>query len=120
LKKAECGTIKIKTGLDKDNFTFSLRDDGCGIQIGKLRTHLLDSKKATKQELAGWDDQQIAESIFLSGVSTAQKVDMVSGRGVGMDLVKERIGKHNGRIELDYQEGRYCEFTVSLPLAQQN
>jgi ligand-binding sensor domain-containing protein/signal transduction histidine kinase len=120
LKKPECGTIKIKTGLNKDRFFFSLRDDGCGIQIGKLRNHLFDSGKATKQELAGWSDQKIAESIFLSGVSTANKVDMISGRGVGMDLVKERIGKYNGIIELEYEQGNYCEFRVSLPLVQNN
>jgi len=120
LKKSKCGTIKIKANLYKDKFIFSLRDDGCGIQIDKLRARLLDSGKATKKELAGWSDKKIAECIFLSGVSTANKVDMVSGRGVGMDLVKERLRKYNGRIELDYVQSKYCEFTISLPIVHKN
>jgi ligand-binding sensor domain-containing protein/signal transduction histidine kinase len=120
LNKTESGNIKIRTNLQKDKFIFSLRDDGCGIHIPKLRNRLLESGKVTKQELNVWGEQKIAESIFMSGISTADNVNMISGRGVGMDLVKEKIDKNNGTIVLDYTEDEFCEFTVTLPLVKKN
>ena len=66
-----------------------------------------------------WDEQKIADTIFEPGISTSDTTDLVAGRGVGMDIIKHKVESHKGEIVLDYQKGKYIEFTVILPNGQQ-
>lgn len=116
LNKPASGVIEISTFLEDKSFGFRFKDDGQGLKIEKLRQKAKDSGKWDISEIEGWTEDQIAESIFTSGISTSDKVDMASGRGVGMDIIKNKIDNHQGKIEVNYSEGQYCEFIVTLPL----
>ena len=114
-KKPVPGTIEISTFSSDHAFGFKFIDDGKGMQISKLRDKIKSLGKWSEDEIDMWEDKKIAESIFVAGVTTSDKVDLVSGRGVGMDLVKHKLETHKGKIHLEYKEGKYCKFTVTLP-----
>jgi ligand-binding sensor domain-containing protein/HPt (histidine-containing phosphotransfer) domain-containing protein len=115
LKKPQYGKIEISTFKKNGSIGFRLRDDGRGIQIKKLKEKALQSGKWDKEEIEKWDDNKIAELIFTSGISTAERVDMIAGRGVGMDGVIHRLKEYRGEIQVSFTEGQYCEFEVILP-----
>jgi two-component system chemotaxis sensor kinase CheA len=114
--KLPYGTIEIATFMTGDVFSLTFKDDGRGIQIDKLRKKAIDSGKWPKPEVEKWNDKQIANTIFESGISTLDSANMVAGRGFGMDLVREKIKEFNGNIELDFASNRYCEFKITIPL----
>jgi Amt family ammonium transporter len=114
--KPEAGTIEISTIRRDDQFCLIVRDDGRGIQVDKLKQAIQKSGKWSEAEINSWSKQQLANSIFLSGITTADQVDQLSGRGVGLDAIKEKIEKHQGKIEVDYETGKYCKFEVCLKL----
>lgn len=114
--KPEAGTIEISTVKRDDQFCLIVRDDGRGIQLNKLKQSARKLGKWTEAEINNWSDKEIANSIFLSGITSSDQADMMSGRGVGLDAIKEKIEKHQGKIELDYEAGKYCKFEVCLKL----
>ena len=116
LKKPETGIIKISTFKKNGSIGFRLKDDGRGIQINKLKETAIKSGKWSTDEINSWDDKQIAELIFTSGISTTDNINMIAGRGVGMDGVKYRIQEYQGKINVNFSEGKYCEFEILLPL----
>jgi chemotaxis protein histidine kinase CheA len=116
LKKPQYGKIEISTFKRNGSIGFRLRDDGRGIQIKKLKEKALQSGRWDKEEIEKWDDNKIAELIFASGISTAERVDMIAGRGVGMDGVIHRLKEYRGEIQVHFTEGQYCEFEVILPV----
>jgi ligand-binding sensor domain-containing protein/signal transduction histidine kinase len=116
LNKTAQGVIDISTFLEDKSFGFRFKDDGQGLKIEKLRQKAKDSNKWEISEIEGWTEDQVAESIFISGISTSDKVDMAAGRGVGMDIIKKKIDNHQGKIKINFSEGQYCEFIVTLPL----
>jgi ligand-binding sensor domain-containing protein/HPt (histidine-containing phosphotransfer) domain-containing protein len=116
LKKPQYGKIEISTFKKNGSIGFRLRDDGRGIQVKKLKEKALQSGRWDKEEIEKWDDNKIAELIFTSGISTAERVDMIAGRGVGMDGVIHRLKEYSGEIQVHFTEGQYCEFEVILPV----
>ena len=84
--------------------------------LEKLKEKALANELATKEELAEMSDQQIQRFIFHAGFSTAAKVTSVSGRGVGMDVVRTNIEKIGGTIELKSVEGAGTTFSIKIPL----
>ena len=110
------GSIELVMILNENYFGFSIRDDGRGLQIEKLRAKARSSGIWTPAEIEQWSDQQVAQVIYKSGISTAENVGLVAGRGVGMDLVKDKIDRLGGEINIDSKAGEYCEFTVMIPL----
>ena len=60
------------------------------------------------------ENEQLLNLIFLQGISTTNQVDQISGRGVGMAIIKEKIDKHGGKIEVDSQPNKYCEFKITF------
>lgn len=117
LSKPASGKIELSMRADGENLVISLRDDGRGLNLEGLRekAHKLNRWKA--EEIAAWADRDVAALIFVPGLSTVQETDGDAGRGVGMDLVRERIRAVGGRIETRFVPGRYCEFRLRLPLA---
>jgi two-component system chemotaxis sensor kinase CheA len=93
-----------------------VRDDGAGIDPVRLRKKALDSQLATPDELAAMDEKQVLDLIFRPGFSTAARVTDVSGRGVGMDVVRETISRLQGTIEITSAPGAGTTFTLRLPL----
>ena len=111
--KKEKGTITVEVYEEDDRIIMSIRDDGQGLNYDKIQA------KALKQGLLQEDDEptetELAEMIFAPGFSTAEKVTDVSGRGVGMDAVKQGIESAGGLINLSSKTGRGSEFRISLP-----
>jgi two-component system chemotaxis sensor kinase CheA len=112
------GRIEISTFKNNGTFGFRFVDDGRGIQINRLRAKAVASRKWTEAEVQSWSDQKTAETIFHTGISTLDSANLVAGRGVGMDLVKEKIESLRGEIILNFVEGKKCEFVISIPLVQ--
>ena len=115
LKKSTSGSIKLSTFEDDTNFGFKVRDDGIGLQINKLRQEAKALGQWKKDKIDKWTNEHIIEVIFLQGISTSQKANHVAGRGVGMSIIKEKIEKAKGHIEVEFKENEFCEFTISIP-----
>jgi|GEM_PF-4263266 len=113
--KEETGTIRIEVKQEGGFLEIRLIDDGAGVNRAAL---------AKKASLGGADvspealtDKQMCDLIFQAGFSTAEVVTDVSGRGVGMDVVRDSVEKLRGSISLKTQEGRGTEFLIRVPLA---
>jgi methyl-accepting chemotaxis protein len=113
--KSEKGKIEILTRKVTGGFEFVFRDDGRGLQIDKLRKKAIDSGKYTAEEVAKWEPGTVAGMIFVPGISTAEQTTMNAGRGIGMDIIKEKVQAIGGKVELSFEAGKYCEFRFFLP-----
>jgi chemotaxis protein histidine kinase CheA len=114
--KKTSGIIEIETSKDKNFLKLRIRDDGKGLQIREIRQKAIISGKWSKEEVEKWSEARVAECIFEQGISTSSNVNLVSGRGVGMDIIKQRIKNHRGQIRVAFSKGKYCEFIIILPL----
>ncbi|TWB15175.1 hybrid sensor histidine kinase/response regulator [Nitrospirillum bahiense] len=114
--KPETGRVTLNAFHEGGHIIIEISDDGKGLAIEAIKRKILQNGLATEVELAGMSDQQIQQFIFKAGFSTAAKVTSVSGRGVGMDVVKTNIEKIGGTIELKSVEGRGTTFTIKIPL----
>jgi len=113
--KNPAGVIEIKTGSQDGFFSFSIYDDGRGIQIDRLREKARKIGLWSDAEIDGWNNDQVAQLVFYTGISTLDSANLVAGRGIGMDLVRDRINHLKGSIEIKFQPGRFCEFNITLP-----
>jgi len=114
--KSETGRVTLNAYHEGGHILIEIRDDGRGLNIGKIKDKILRNGLATESEVAQMTDQQVQQFIFKAGFSTAAKVTSVSGRGVGMDVVKTNIEKIGGTVELKSQEGRGTTFVIKIPL----
>ncbi len=114
--KDPAGIIELSTKMDKDKLQIWIKDDGRGLQIDRLRDRAISLGKWDKDIISKWTDEEITETIFISGISTAGNTSMLSGRGVGMDIVKEKITQLDGEISVSFKPERSCQFIITLPL----
>ena len=114
--KPEAGTICLEASHSGNNVTIHVRDDGAGIDVDKIKAKLIENRILSASAVDELSDEQILDYIWHPGFSTAKEVTDVSGRGVGMDVVKTRIGLLNGTIEVDSGPQRGATFTLRLPL----
>ena len=114
--KTETGKITLNAYHEGGHIIIEVNDDGKGLPLDKIKAKILQNNLATESELEGMSDQQIQQYIFKAGFSTAAKVTSVSGRGVGMDVVRTNIEKIGGTIELRSQEGKGTRFSIKIPL----
>ena len=119
--KSEQGTIVIESMVEQGVFRLVIHDDGRGLALSRIRKRAEEKGWLKSEELAS--DQNIAEMIFRPGFSTADKVTEVSGRGVGMDAVKDFLKREHGAVELvftDLHEGsEYRAFALYITLPAQ-
>ena len=112
--KAAMGEISLEVRQEGNEVTLVLADDGAGLDLQRIRA------KAVAQGLLGADeprsDQQLAELVFAPGLSTAETVTELAGRGVGLDVVMSEVSGLGGRIELAFTPGLGTRFTLRLPL----
>lgn len=113
--KAEAGKIQLATRKTATGIELIFRDDGKGLQIDKLRRKAVESGKYTAEEVAKWDAGTVAGVIFIPGISTAEQTTMNAGRGIGMDIIKEKVHSLGGKVELSFEAGKFCEFKIFLP-----
>jgi two-component system chemotaxis sensor kinase CheA len=115
--KLPCGKIKLLARQLGGRVIITISDDGAGIHRGKILKRVREKKLMPEHiNLDLLDDQQVFQFIFLTGFSTAEFVSEISGRGVGMDVVKSNIEKLKGDIQIKSEIGRGTTFTLSIPL----
>ena len=114
--KAETGRITLNAFHEGGHIIIEIADDGRGLPIDRIRSKVLSKGLATEADLASMSDEAIQRFIFRAGFSTAAAVTAVSGRGVGMDVVKTNIERIGGTIELKSRSGAGTVFTIKIPL----
>ena len=112
--KSSEGTVKLSAHHLGDSILIEVRDDGRGLDRQKLLSKALERGLINERE--NLTDQQIFMFIFTSGVSTAKEVTDISGRGVGMDVVKKEVEKLRGKISVETEAGKGTAFLIKLPL----
>ena len=116
LGKPESGTINIKCKEVGEEVQISIQDDGKGIDPKMIRNKAIEKGIHTAQQLSEMNEQQILGIIFASGFSTAAKVTDVSGRGVGMDMVRSSVEAVGGQIHIESKPGKGSTFLLKLPI----
>ncbi len=114
--KPEIGTVTLNAFHEGGHIIIEIADDGKGLSVDKIKQKCVDNGLASESELEQMSEQQIQQFIFKAGFSTAAAVTSVSGRGVGMDVVRTNIEKIGGTIELTSVEGRGTKFVIKIPL----
>lgn len=114
--KPETGNIVLNAFHEGGHIILEISDDGRGLSVDRIRAKVLANGLASETELATMTETQIQRFIFRPGFSTAATISAVSGRGVGMDVVKTNIEKIGGTIDLKSTPGQGTMFTVKIPL----
>jgi two-component system chemotaxis sensor kinase CheA len=114
--KPEMGTITLKAYHEGGHIIIEVADDGRGLDVDRIRRKILAQGLASPSELVRLTDEQVYQFIFRAGFSTAEKVTNVSGRGVGMDVVRTNVEKIGGTIALKALPQRGTTFTIKIPL----
>jgi two-component system chemotaxis sensor kinase CheA len=114
--KSESGTVLLNAFHEGGHIIIEIADDGRGLPIDRIKEKAIKNGLATESELEALNDKQVMKYIFKPGFSTAESVTAVSGRGVGMDVVRTNIEKIGGTVELSSVEGRGTKFLIKIPL----
>ncbi|MDP2752390.1 MAG: chemotaxis protein CheA [Rhodocyclaceae bacterium] len=116
LGKPTKSEVRLEARQEGDHIVLVISDDGRGMSAERLRAKALEKGLITDEEANAMDERQSYNLVFLPGFSTKDVASDVSGRGVGMDVVKTNIQKLNGSIEIKSSPGKGSTFTISLPL----
>ncbi len=115
--KPETGQIRLSAGYEGENVFIRLSDDGAGIPLNKIREKALKKKMFTPAEIENIPESEIISLIFLPGFSSSDIVTDISGRGVGMDVVKKNVIEDlKGSIQIETDAGKGTVFHIRLPL----
>lgn len=114
--KPEKGVITLKAFHEGGHIIISIADDGMGLNTARIGEKALDKGLTTQEELAAMTEQQIHRFIFAPGFSTAAKVTNLSGRGVGMDVVRNNIEQIGGVVDVTSTAGKGSHFKIKIPL----
>jgi len=114
--KPAAGAVALRCYHQAGLVVVEIADDGKGLDAAKVAASALAKGLVTAEQLRGLSEREKMALIFLPGVSTAEKVSDVSGRGVGMDVVKTNLDKLGGKIEIDSTPGQGTSFRIKLPL----
>ncbi|MGA6957617.1 MAG: chemotaxis protein CheW, partial [Candidatus Acidiferrales bacterium] len=110
------GTIRVEARQEGDNIILEIADDGAGMDRARVAQKALEKGLITQDRLATMGPREILDLIFLPGFSTAEQVSDISGRGVGMDVVRSNLKKLHGTVELESELGRGSCVRLRLPL----
>ena len=110
------GVVILKASQEGDHIQLSIQDDGKGMNPDLLRAKVVEKGLMDEETAARLDDKECYNLIFMPGFSTKTEISDVSGRGVGMDVVKTRIAQMNGVVEIDSVEGRGSNIIIKVPL----
>jgi two-component system, chemotaxis family, sensor kinase CheA len=110
------GTLILRAFHETGSIVIEMADDGNGIDLARVKQKAIDQGILSSESAAALGDRDVMNFIFKPGFSTAAAVSSVSGRGVGMDVVKTNIEKIGGVIELDSKPGQGTTFTIRIPL----
>lgn len=114
--KPETGTIHLRAYHSGNHVFIEIEEDGRGINRDKVLKKALENNVLTKEQAERITDDEVNQLIFASGFSTADKISDISGRGVGLDVVKTKIQSLGGQVQVDSTWGKGSKFSVQLPL----
>jgi two-component system chemotaxis sensor kinase CheA len=114
--KSPSGTVQLIAERKRNHVLIKVTDDGKGIDPQKMKDAAVKKGLKTEQEVQSLTDQQALQLIFLPGLSSAKKITNISGRGVGMDVVKSTIEKLNGVVDVQSSMNKGSTFSLKLPL----
>lgn len=114
--KSPDGHIRLAASQEGDHITLTIEDDGAGIDPEALKKSAIEKKLISQSSADNMPDSDAYDLMFLPGFSTRTQVSNISGRGVGMDVVRTKITNLNGAISIDSEQGKGSRFTISLPL----
>jgi two-component system chemotaxis sensor kinase CheA len=114
--KPPTGTVRLTAAHMEGNIVITVQDDGPGIDPAQIRQAAVSRGLLSEEEVAQLDDDEAIDLIFQPNLSTAEEVTEVSGRGVGMDVVRTSVEQISGSVMIDSQIGRGTTFRLTLPL----
>lgn len=114
--KPEVGSIYLDAYQDGNNVVIEVKDDGNGIDVDAVRRKAVERGVLTEDQAAAADDNEIINLLFMPSFSTAKQVTDVSGRGVGLDVVKSKIESLSGEVDVKTKLGEGSTFSIRLPL----
>jgi two-component system chemotaxis sensor kinase CheA len=114
--KPEVGSIFLDAYQDGNNVVIEVRDDGNGIDVDKVREKAIERGTITPEQAENMSSKEIIDLLFLPSFSTAKQISEVSGRGVGLDVVKSKIEALSGEVEVKSKLGEGSTWIVRLPL----
>ncbi len=112
--KDERGTVRLSSFQKGNHVVIEVEDDGAGINVEKIKQKAL--AKGLVSDVNGMSDREALELIFLPGFSTAETITDISGRGVGMDVVRNNIAAVSGMVDIETWPGKGSRFTIILPI----
>jgi two-component system chemotaxis sensor kinase CheA len=110
------GTLKLRAAQEGSHVIIEVSDDGAGIAVEKVRQKAIERGLITAERAAHLAERELLQLIFLPGFSTAAAVTNVSGRGVGMDVVRTNVEKIGGKVEIDSRSGKGTTLRLRIPL----
>lgn len=116
LGKPRTGSIVLSAAQEGDHIALMIADDGRGMDPQGLRTKAIETGLLDPEAAKRFDDKDSFNLIFLPGFSTKDRISDVSGRGVGMDVVKDRLSQLNGTVEIDSKPGEGTTLRIKVPL----
>ncbi len=115
--KNEEGIIKLSVKQVENNIIIVIEDDGYGINFEKVKQSAIKKGIFTQEEIDEMSDEQLMKILFLPGFTTEDFVSQISGRGIGLDVVKTKINNLNGEIYIDSVLNKGCRVTIRIPLS---
>jgi len=116
LGKAEEGNLTLKAYPDGNSVVIEISDDGRGIDFERVREKAIEKGIYTMEEMDKLTVNDLKNVLFEPGFSTSENVNEISGRGVGLDVVKNKIESINGSVELETEKNKGTRFTIRIPL----
>jgi two-component system chemotaxis sensor kinase CheA len=114
-KNAE-GVLKLRAFQEGSHVLIEVADDGAGINVDRVREKGIERGLVARERAAHLSDREILQMIFLPGFSTAKQITNVSGRGVGMDVVRTNVERIGGKVEIDSRPGKGTTLRLRIPL----
>ena len=114
--KALTGNLNLRAYQDGNSVVIEVEDDGKGIDLSKVKKKAIEKGIISKSEADMMDEKTSVELLFKPGFSTAEIISDISGRGVGLDVVKTKIESLNGVVEVETYSGKGSKFIIRLPL----
>ncbi len=117
INKSEKGKLEIKISENRGVIAIQISDDGRGIDTEKIKKKALEKGLYTAEELGKKNERELMDIIYESGFSTAENIDEISGRGIGMDVVKRKIEEIGGNVSIKSKVGEGTTVTIEIPVS---